>query len=69
MEDVDAVAARELETRGFSLDAALENWERRYVNAAIKVSGGNLSKASRLLGVNRTTLYSRLQRLSISGGE
>ena len=46
------------------LDDILDDWEQRYINAALKLSGGNLSEAARLLGVNRTTLYGKIQRLS-----
>lgn len=49
----------------FSLEKTLSDWERRYIVAALEMSGGNLSKAARYLGINRTTLYSRIQRLSI----
>lgn len=62
---LEAAAAQEMKAHGFTLDHALAEWERRYINAALRISGGNLSKAARLLGVNRTTLYSRLQRLSM----
>ena len=58
-------AEQELLGHGFRLDDKLKDWEKQYVTAALKISGGNLSKAARLLGINRTTLYSRLQRLSI----
>ncbi len=57
---------REMQRAGFVLDEALAEWERRYIQAALRLSGGNLSKAARLLGVKRTTLYMRLQRLAIS---
>lgn len=55
---------QDLFTDNFNLDARLLEWERRYINLALKMSDGNLSKAARLLGINRTTLYSRLERLS-----
>ena len=48
----------------FKLDDFLGDMEKRYINAALDLSGGNLSKAARLLGINRTTLYSRLERLN-----
>jgi DNA-binding NtrC family response regulator len=51
--------------KSFLLEQRLSDWERRYITVALDMSGGNLSKAARYLGVNRTTLYSRLQRLSI----
>ncbi|HAC35385.1 MAG TPA: sigma-54-dependent Fis family transcriptional regulator [Gammaproteobacteria bacterium] len=46
----------------FKLDDALRYWEKLFITAALKEAGGNLSKASRMLGVNRTTLYSRMQK-------
>jgi DNA-binding NtrC family response regulator len=54
-----------LQTKGFRLDDQVKEWETRYITNALRISGGNLSKAARILGVNRTTLYSRIQRLSI----
>ncbi|MBI2994652.1 MAG: sigma-54-dependent Fis family transcriptional regulator [Gammaproteobacteria bacterium] len=65
----DAELEGELRGGKFRLDEYLEGWERRYIATALKLSGGNLSKAARLLGINRTTLYSRMQRLSLRGLE
>jgi len=62
--EIDAETIRELGQGGFRLDAILDSWEQRYIDAALKLSDGNLSEAARLLGVNRTTLYSKIQRLS-----
>ena len=59
----------ELLGKTFRLDDTLKEWEQRYISTALKLSGGNLSKAARLLGINRTTLYSRLQRLGIETPE
>jgi DNA-binding NtrC family response regulator len=36
-------------------------WEQSYVEAALHITHGNLSQASKLLGIHRTTLYSRMQ--------
>lgn len=44
-----------------NLDQVLKSWERAYVDAAMKITHGNLSQAAKLLGINRTTLYSRIQ--------
>jgi DNA-binding NtrC family response regulator len=54
-------ALRQLE-RGtaFDLDATLRAWERAYIEAALRLTRGNVSQAAKLLGVNRTTLYSRM---------
>jgi len=51
---------------GFRLDDELAAVERQYIEVALRLGGGNLSQAARLLGVNRTTLYSRLARLSLT---
>jgi DNA-binding NtrC family response regulator len=55
-------ALRQLE-RGapFDLDQTLKGWERAYIEAALRLTGGNVSQAAKLLGVNRTTLYSRME--------
>jgi two-component system nitrogen regulation response regulator GlnG len=55
-----------LEQPGFRLDQELAALERGYIEAALELGHGNLSKAARLLGVNRTTLYSRLSRLGLA---
>jgi len=60
--DLLALAQRQLETSsGFVLDDMLHQWERTYVDAALAATGGNLTRAARLLGIQRTTLYSRMQ--------
>jgi DNA-binding NtrC family response regulator len=54
-------AARQLERSGaFNLDQTLRAWERGYIEAALRLTRGNVSQAAKLLGVNRTTLYSRM---------
>ena len=47
--------------KNFNLDMTLQQWERGYVEAALAITHGNLSQAARLLGIHRTTLYSRIQ--------
>lgn len=50
-----------LEGQGsFNLDETLRSWEAAYIEAARRLANGNVSQAARLLGINRTTLYSRL---------
>jgi len=54
-------ALRQLERGGaFDLDQTLKAWERGYIEAALRLTRGNVSQAAKLLGVNRTTLYSRM---------
>ena len=59
----------EVQHPGFSLEQRLQDLERRYIQAALQSAGGNLSKAARMLDINRTTLYSRMQRLGIPYSE
>jgi DNA-binding NtrC family response regulator len=47
--------------KNFSLDNTLAQWERGYVEAALMITQGNLTQAAKLLGIHRTTLYSRMQ--------
>lgn len=55
-------ARRHLETeRSFNLDSVLRAWEQGYIEAAMKLTRGNVSQAAKLLGINRTTLYSRME--------
>ncbi len=57
-------AARHLEReKNFNLDQVLRAWEQGYIEAAMKLTRGNVSQAAKLLGINRTTLYSRMESL------
>ena len=62
-------ASRHLQReRGFNLDQMLKAWEQGYIEAAMKLTRGNVSQAAKMLGVNRTTLYSRMEALQKQGG-
>jgi DNA-binding NtrC family response regulator len=47
--------------KNFNLDNTIAQWERGYVEAALMITQGNLTQAAKLLGIHRTTLYSRMQ--------
>jgi two-component system nitrogen regulation response regulator GlnG len=53
----------------FDLDVALAAVELKYIDAAIELSRGNMSQAARVLGVSRSTLYSRLETLRPGTGK
>ena len=54
--------------KGFNLDETLAQWERGYVEAALMITQGNLTQAAKLLGIHRTTLYSRMQNYGDAAG-
>jgi DNA-binding NtrC family response regulator len=47
--------------RHFNLDDMLKAWEQGYIEAAMRLTHGNVSQAAKMLGINRTTLYSRME--------
>ncbi len=53
--------------KNFNLDLTLQQWEKGYVEAALAITQGNLSQAAKLLGIHRTTLYSRMQNYGTAG--
>jgi len=57
-----AAAQAQLQQLGtLDLNAALALWERAYIEAALALTNGNVSEAARRLGINRTTLYNRME--------
>ena len=53
--------------KNFNLDFTLRQWERGYVEAALVITQGNLTQAAKVLGIHRTTLYSRMQNYANQG--
>jgi two-component system nitrogen regulation response regulator GlnG len=47
----------------FQLDQLLKLVEKKAIDLALREYAGNVSKAAELLGINRTTLYGRMDRL------
>ena len=60
-----AIALNDIQShQNFNLDATLHMWEEAYIEAAQQIAHNNMSQAARLLGVNRTTLYNRIDTLA-----
>ncbi len=57
--------SKQIKEPGFRLDEQMGVLEKLYIQSALHQSDGNLSKTARLLGINRTTLYSKIQRLGM----
>jgi two-component system nitrogen regulation response regulator GlnG len=65
--ELKGMALTHLQSRGrFSLDDTLRWWEQAYIDAALRLTHGNVSQAAKLLGINRTTLYNRMDSLARS---
>ena len=65
MAELVSFSANDIRSRpDFNLDATLHLWEEAYIEAAQQLAHGNMSQAARLLGINRTTLYNRIETLA-----
>lgn len=51
----------ELIGSGITLEQALDVFEAKYIAAAMHASDGNVTRASRTLGVHRNTLHNKLR--------
>jgi DNA-binding NtrC family response regulator len=51
-----------LHASGFQLDHLLKAVEKEAIDLALREHSGNVSKAAAMLGINRTTLYGRMDR-------
>ena len=52
-----------LRDKDFQLDRLLKSVEKEAIELAMRKHQGNVSKAAEMLGINRTTLYGRMDRL------
>jgi DNA-binding NtrC family response regulator len=43
-------------------DRVIAQFERRYIEELVSAADGNMSKAARIAGVDRTTLYRLMER-------
>lgn len=58
----DDLFLNNLHSENFQLNEELKRVEQHYIELALKESANNMSKAAALLGVNRSTLYGRMER-------
>ncbi len=62
----DEMISREISNDEFDLDKLLGEIEGRSIRIALEMNDNNVSKAAKALKINRTTLYSRVQKLGSS---
>lgn len=55
-----SVVKQKLQSGHFDLTLELRIQESMYIDIALELSANNISEAAKLLGINRTTLYSRM---------
>ncbi|MCW9012533.1 MAG: sigma-54 dependent transcriptional regulator [Gammaproteobacteria bacterium] len=58
----DEVLKQQMQAGEVYLDQAIRDLENHYIELAMEIYDGNLSKVAKALHVNRTTLYSRMQK-------
>ncbi len=58
----------ELIGNGITLEQAVEAFEGKYIVAAMSASRGNVTQASKALGVHRNTLHNKLRSQSMLSG-
>ena len=51
---------QQLQQGNFSLDEYMQKQEGAFIATALELATGNISEAAKLLGINRTTLHSRI---------
>jgi len=63
--DAPLPSVREIlqQSSNFNLDNFLQEQTSAYISAAMELTNNNISEAAKLLGINRTTLYSRMEAL------
>ena len=59
---------RELIGNGITLEQAVEAFEGKYIVVAMAANRGNVTRASRALGVHRNTLHNKLRSKSMLNG-
>ena len=59
---------RELIGNGITLEQAVEAFEGKYIVAAMSANRGNVTRASRALGVHRNTLHNKLRTQTMLNG-
>ena len=58
----DDIFLSKLHSANFQLNNELKRVEQQYIELALRESANNMSKAAAMLGVNRSTLYGRMDR-------
>jgi transcriptional regulator with GAF, ATPase, and Fis domain len=59
----DEMIKQQIQLDEFDLDKLIDEIESRSIRIALEMNGNNVSKAAKALKINRTTLYSRVQKL------
>ena len=60
---------RELIGSGITLEQAVEAFEGKYIVAAMSASRGNVTQASKALGVHRNTLTRKIREYGLGDGD
>ena len=65
-EKLESLVAEMIERRIY-LDEAMTEFEKRFIQNALTKTGGNQTKAARILGVHRNTLNRKIVQYKLNG--
>lgn len=62
---IESTAAEVIPPSGINLEARLESYEKSYLKEALKLTGGNLTSAAKLLGMTYRSIRYRVKKLGV----
>ena len=65
MKDQLEALVSQMSSRGILLEEALEEFEKKFIKAAMDGAGGNQSRAAKVLGIHRNTLSRKLEKFRL----
>ncbi|MBZ4686627.1 MAG: two-component system, NtrC family, response regulator AtoC [Clostridia bacterium] len=64
---VEDKITNDLKAKDFCLETEVKNLEKAYIEKAVRLSGGNKTKAAAMLGISRYALLRRLDKYKVTG--
>ncbi len=65
MKDQLEALVSQMHGRGILLEEALEEFEKKFIKAAMDGAGGNQCRAAKTLGIHRNTLSRKLEKFRL----
>lgn len=65
MKDQLETLVSQMVSRGILLEEALEEFEKKFIKAAMDGTGGNQCRAAKILGIHRNTLGRKIEKFHL----